>query len=140
MFPETAEAIVCDVFAIRPEVLRGRLQGRQEALPRFCLIYCLRWWGVPCKQLGREFGRDHTTIIYAARDGFHRWRRTPDYRRKTDEVIARLQAEGYQITITPDPIPFNDQRASPSGKLPRIGIERGDGRERSEPARSNGRR
>ncbi|WP_220099682.1 helix-turn-helix domain-containing protein [Mycolicibacterium aubagnense] len=66
--PPTIAAVVGDYFATTVEVLRSPIKTRDTALVRQIAIYlCLIFTDASLVDLGQEFDRDHTVVMYAGR-------------------------------------------------------------------------
>ena len=62
------ERAVCQRFSLTAERLRGRERCRKVARPRQMAMFLAReLTGASLPMIGRHFGRDHTTVLWAIR-------------------------------------------------------------------------
>lgn len=90
-------AAVCDVAGISPDKLtthrrhKGWVHARQLC---WMVIYDHGWLSLP--SIGKQFGRDHTTVLYGIREARRRAAENPEtYRR----VMARLADDPTRVEL-----------------------------------------
>ena len=85
-------AHVCRYFQIDPDTLTAKSKKRSLVYPRQLAIYLIRkYTDEPLHSIGALFGRDHSSILYAARAFEKKLSSSPRARREADFVEEQLR-------------------------------------------------
>lgn len=122
--PKSAWQVVIDIVSRRTGILVDDIMGRQRNPPfvdaRDIALWVLKTPEASWKEVARRFGRDHTTVIHAARKVDARRLRDPDYERFTSDVQAACRAAVDAMKEDPNGKPSEptgqpDDRAQQAG-------------------------
>lgn len=82
---------VIKAWKIGPEELMSRSRQRRIAYPRFACFQFLASLGWSTPQIGKVFGRDHTTVMHGLKRAEWLQRRDPDWRARYAAALAELK-------------------------------------------------
>lgn len=90
-------AHVCRYFQIEADSLKAKSRKRSLLYPRQLAIYLIRkYTGEPLQRIGSLFGRDHSSVLYAARTFEKKLACSPQIRREAEFVEEQLRKSfGY---------------------------------------------
>jgi chromosomal replication initiator protein len=89
---ERIEEIVAASFGLPAGELRGRRRTSDVAYPRHVAMHLAReLTGASLPSIGRHFGRDHTTVMYADRRLRRQMRDDPETRDLVEELTERVR-------------------------------------------------
>lgn len=78
-------------YGLSPEQLSGRSRQRRVVRPRqFAMYLCRRYTDASLKEIGRAFGRDHSSVIYAIEVVERRTLERPQVRYELETLASRL--------------------------------------------------
>lgn len=86
---------VAEHFGVSVENILGRQSHRSISRPRQIAMYMAReHCGKSTTALGREFGRDHTTVIYGAEKIARQVDADPMFARELEKIFAGMPRRG----------------------------------------------
>jgi len=88
VFKDELIAETCRLFHVHPRDLVGDYRFDFLMPARFALAKALRLRGWTYPQIGRELGRDHSTIIYRVREAEYRMGKDPSYAEKIHHLAT----------------------------------------------------
>ncbi|MCL2445458.1 MAG: chromosomal replication initiator protein DnaA [Oscillospiraceae bacterium] len=92
--PVTIERVIEEaarVFNLSAADLRSRNRSAEISNGRQVAMYCIsQITQLPTKAIGKEFSRDHSTVVYALREIRERVVREPGLRNQIDEIIKNV--------------------------------------------------
>ena len=84
---------VCKFYSVDETVLRGTLKNKGIAEPRQLAIYLIRkLTNLSLPDIGKEFGRDHSTILYAIRKVEVTLKNDPSLKDKIRDITANINS------------------------------------------------
>tara|TARA_R110000868_G_scaffold411706_1_gene707786 strand:- start:20084 stop:20629 length:546 start_codon:yes stop_codon:yes gene_type:complete len=85
-------SLVAEAWDTLPYVLTSRNQSNRAAYPRFaCYWLMYARVNLSTNKIGHFIGRDHTTILEGIKRAKHLFDHDPDWRRRYDAVVAKLE-------------------------------------------------
>jgi len=92
----TLERIVEEVaraFGGDPKIIRGKKRDAKTVMMRQTAIYCARQvTSLSMQQIGKEFGRDHSTVTYSLRQIETELKRNAQVRAIVNDVLSNIQS------------------------------------------------
>ena len=64
---ENALITVCQQYNVDPDLVKSQTRKREIVLPRQIIMYKLHKLGLGYADIGKLFGKDHTTILHSVR-------------------------------------------------------------------------
>ena len=64
---DNALITVCKQYNVDPKLVKSQTRKREIVLPRQIIMYKLHILGIGYADIGKLFGKDHTTVLHAVR-------------------------------------------------------------------------
>ena len=82
--------IVCEHFNISPELLFSKRRTENITLPRQVVFYIAREFNLTLEAIGKEFGKDHGTVLYGCRHIKEKMSVEPEFKQLVEDLQNRF--------------------------------------------------
>ncbi len=94
--PLTIESVVDEVsrvFDVPSKDIYSNRRSQPLSTARQAAMYCIREaTSISYDDIGKEFGKDHTTVIYAVQKIEHLMSEQPDFKAKIDDILKNIKS------------------------------------------------
>ena len=95
MTPSLIITEVAKFYGIEPDVIRSVSRRKEALVPRQVAMYVIREkTGMSLPEIGREFGKDHTTVMNAIRKVEEKMAKDPDFKTRIKDLSANISDKG----------------------------------------------
>jgi chromosomal replication initiator protein len=90
--PAKIQKVVCEFYNIKLSDIKARRRTKDIALPRQIAMYlCKQVTSSSLSEIGKQFGKDHATVIYACRQIEEKKNKDETFSRTIDNLLDRIK-------------------------------------------------